>query len=126
VIYVNTLAQGDAYNDFKKVLELLPFEYLSNMTRIYVLQPSFINKAFFWLSFGTVLNYIKNKTVNLDTLSELAKQARLDLELLKKILPKNVVEELMKSEPKPEPAQPVKKEEKGVYKSVLREPGKKE
>jgi hypothetical protein len=106
VIYVNTLAEGDAYNDFKKVLELLPFEYLSNMTKIYVLQPSFINKAFFWLTFGTVTNYIKNKTVNVDTLSELAKQSRMDFDLLKRILPKNVVEELIKSEP--EPAQPVK------------------
>lgn len=71
------------------------------MTKIYVLQPSFINKAFFWLSFGTVLNYIKNKTVNVDTLSELAKQTKVDLDLLKKILPRNVVDELMKSEPKP-------------------------
>ena len=92
MIYLNTLAAGDAYNDFKKAMELLPYEYLSNLTKIYVLQPSFINKAFFWLSFGTVTNYIKNKTVNLETLKELSAQSRFDIEFLKNLLPKNVVE----------------------------------
>jgi hypothetical protein len=44
-----------------------------------VLQPSFINKALFWLSFGTITNYIKNKTVNIDTLTELATESKFDL-----------------------------------------------
>lgn len=57
-------------------MELLPFEYLSNLTKVYVLQASFMNKAFFWLSFGTITNYVKNKTVNVDTLKELEKSAQ--------------------------------------------------
>lgn len=76
IIYINTFAAGDAYNDFKKVMELLPFEYLSNLTKVYVLQASFMNKAFFWLSFGTITNYVKNKTVNVDTLKEMEKLVR--------------------------------------------------
>jgi hypothetical protein len=81
-------------------MELLPFEYLSNLTKIYVLQASFMNKAFFWLSFGTVTNYIKNKTVNIDTLKELEKLTHFDLEFLKRTLPKNVIEELARNEVK--------------------------
>jgi hypothetical protein len=36
-IYVNTFADSGEYNDFKKVLELLPVDYLFNLTKIYVL-----------------------------------------------------------------------------------------
>jgi hypothetical protein len=82
-------------------MELLPFEYLSNLTKIFVLQPSFMNKAFFWLTFGTITNYIKNKTVNVDYLTELAKESKFDLEFLKRILPKNAADELARIEPKP-------------------------
>jgi hypothetical protein len=67
-IYINTFAESNAYNDFKKVLELLPVEYLCNLTKIYVLEASFLSKALTFLSFGTVTNYIKSKTVNIETL----------------------------------------------------------
>lgn len=68
MIYINTFTDGNAYNDFKKVLELLPFEFFFNLTKIYVVEPTFFNKASFWLSFGTITNYIKNKTINIDTI----------------------------------------------------------
>jgi hypothetical protein len=96
MIYINTLADRDAYNDFKKVLELLPVEYLFNLTKIYVLNASFFDKAFSWLSFGVTTNYIKNKTVNVETLRELSHKSHVEPEVLKKMLPKNVVAALMK------------------------------
>jgi hypothetical protein len=71
-IFINSFADSNAYNDFKKVLEALPVEYLLHLTKIYVLEASFLSKALTWLSFGTATNYIKNKTVNIDTLRELS------------------------------------------------------
>ena len=57
-----------------------------------MLEASFLNKAFTWLSFGTATAYIKNKTINIETLRELSQESHLDIEYLRKILPKNVVQ----------------------------------
>jgi hypothetical protein len=97
-IYVNNLAEGNAYSDFRKVLEMLPSEFLLHLTKIYVIEASFFNRALTFLSFGTVTNYLKNKTVNVETLQQLSQEAKVDLQLLTKILPKNVVASLSKVE----------------------------
>ena len=36
-IYVNTLAESNAYGDFRKALEALPSDYLLHLTKIYVM-----------------------------------------------------------------------------------------
>jgi hypothetical protein len=64
-------------------MELLPKEYLFNLTKLYLLQASFLSRNFSWFSFGTITNYIKNKTVYVDTLKELQKQTHIEPLVLK-------------------------------------------
>ena len=69
-----------------------------NLTKIYVLEASFFSRASSWLSFGISTNYIKNKTVYVDNIRELSHEAHIDLEQFRKMLPKNTVTLLFKSE----------------------------
>ena len=69
-----------------------------NLTKIYVLNASFFNKAFSWLSFGVAINYINKKTINVDDLRELSQESHVDIEILKQFLPKNVVRKAYKTE----------------------------
>lgn len=64
-----------------------------------------MNKAFTWLSFGTATAYIKNKTINVENLRELSQESHLDIEYIRKILPKNVVQAQLKNEMKESPQQ---------------------
>lgn len=93
-------ADAGAYNDFKKVLELLPIEFFLNLTRIYVLQASFFGKASSWLSFGTISNYISNKTVHLETIEQLAKEIGIDVRDIAQMFPKEVLQEMRAREAK--------------------------
>jgi hypothetical protein len=78
IIYVNTLAGKNAFNDFMKVMELLPIEYSLHLDQIYVLQATFMNKAFNWVSFNIITNFIKGKTTHINDFEELARSTHLD------------------------------------------------
>ena len=96
LIYVNTLAHKDAYNDFMKVTEFLPIEYFKHLCNIVVLQASFLNKARGWISFDTVTSFVKNKTEYCSEFKELAESVMLNSEELLNLLPESIKKELGK------------------------------
>jgi hypothetical protein len=79
---------------------LLPIEFFLNLTKIYVLQASFFGKASSWLSFGTISNYISNKTVHLETIEELAREIGIDVRDIAQMVPKEVLQEMRAKEAK--------------------------
>lgn len=94
VIYVNSLAEGSAYNDFNKILEFMAIEYLTFLDDLFVLQASFFSRATNWLSFGTITNYINNKTQHFESLTDLCNSAHVSFEDLAKLLPQDILHEL--------------------------------
>ncbi len=87
IIYINTLAPKNAYNDFVKITELLPIQYFIHLDSIYVLHASFLSRALSWVSFNTITNYIKDKTVYCSEFMELAEKAELNKIELLNLLP---------------------------------------
>jgi hypothetical protein len=59
IIYINTNAGKEAFNDFKKAKEFLPIEYFIHLNKIYVLHASFMNKALSWVTFNILTGFIK-------------------------------------------------------------------
>lgn len=78
IIYINTLAQKNAFNDFMKVTDFLPSNYFLHLDQIYVLQASFMNKAVNWVSFNTITNFIKGKILHINDFEDLAKTIQFD------------------------------------------------
>ena len=96
ILYVNTLADSSAYDDFKKILEILPIEYFAHLVNIVVLQGTFFHRASNWLSFGTITSFTKNKTKYCNTLAEVSEKVKISYDFLLKIMPKKIREELAK------------------------------
>jgi hypothetical protein len=94
IVYINTLADNSAYLDFKKILTYLPFEYLVNLDKIYVLQASFKGMAYDFVSFDYMTNFIKNKTICLSSFKELVERIRINREKIGKMLPPHIIAEL--------------------------------
>ena len=59
IIYINTLAAKNSFDDFKKVTEFLPIQYFLNLGKIYVLNASFLSRATSWITFSIITNYVK-------------------------------------------------------------------
>jgi hypothetical protein len=77
IIYINTLAAKENYDDFKKATEFLPIEYFLLLDNIFVLHASFMSKATSWISFNIITTFVKEKTVYVNDFRELVDKASL-------------------------------------------------
>lgn len=59
IVFINTLAAKESYDDFKKATEFLPIEYFLHLENIFVLHASFMSKATSWISFNILTTFVK-------------------------------------------------------------------
>lgn len=70
----------------------MPIEFFLQLEKIFLVKPSFRNKASGFLTFGTITRFINSKTFCFDTLDELCENIGLKIEDLFNFLPPEVRE----------------------------------
>jgi hypothetical protein len=75
MVYINSTASKNAYSDFQKITDYLPFEYLKYLNKIFVLNGS--SKFKYQFTFDYLAGYIKKKTVHLATMKEVVESVGL-------------------------------------------------
>lgn len=68
MIYINDGVSSNGFNNFKNMMTIMPIEFLVFVEKIFLVKPSFGNKASGFFSFGTITKYINSKVHTCETL----------------------------------------------------------
>ena len=92
MVYFNDGIESNGFTSFKSMLNIMPIEFLVQLEKIFLLKPSFKNKAEGLLSFGTVVRFINSKICYFEGLEELCENLGFKMEDLHGFLPSRVRE----------------------------------
>lgn len=87
LVYLNDPEYSSSFSDLKTVLEIMPFPYFSNLVKILLVKPTFLEKAGRYFVFGTIGKFINSQIENIDDIEQLAERLVMDSKELAKHIP---------------------------------------